>query len=329
MLLCSMAVIGLPLIFILFFLVSVAVSCDVSKLTGSFVQFDIRNQGHQFEELFWTFNENNTIIIYYEENRKTKLYSAYEGRVEFNKEIHSLILKNLQKNDSGLYKATATGEQQKEVAEFRLSVVGRDHSITSSCEEKEVISWVDFALSLSVSGSLAICNHSNPVSWKNTSVAMNQLKLFCYLEEDKKQAKHFHLDWFGLVLGSVIAAIILIALFIVYERLRKKNKTGSLQFYNTTTTVQNKDESPTAFRILQKPDPPSTVYSTVQKSSRPPSSSENSQNPPNPELITGQRQVSLERPGTLPITIYSAVGCSKPETIYATVKKTRNPAHNT
>uniref|UniRef100_A0A4W4FSS2 Immunoglobulin subtype domain-containing protein n=1 Tax=Electrophorus electricus TaxID=8005 RepID=A0A4W4FSS2_ELEEL len=181
----------------------------ISQFKTHFVQFDIRNQGHQFEELFWTFNENNTIIIYYEENRKTKLYSAYEGRVEFNKEIHSLILKNLQKNDSGLYKATATGEQQKEVAEFRLSVVdpvetpvfilgpqqqnndtcnvtlickGRDHSITSSCEEKEVISWVDFALSLSVSGSLAICNHSNPVSWKNTSVAMNQLKLFCYLE---------------------------------------------------------------------------------------------------------------------------------------------------
>ncbi|XP_076837864.1 SLAM family member 5-like [Brachyhypopomus gauderio] len=360
-LMSSMVVTVHSLIFVPFVLVSVTVSCDVFKLTGSSVQFDILNQGPRFEELFWTFNESNTLMIYYEINNKTKLYSAYKDRVEFSEEFHTLVLKNLQKNDSGLYKATTTGEEQKDVAEYKLFVLdpvedpvlipvpqqpsndtcnvtiicrGHDRSITSSCynetcEEKEVTSQVDFALSLSVSAGYVICNHSNPVSWKNTSMELNQIKLFCCFEGNKTQANHSHLEWTMPVLGSVVVVIILVALFIVYERIRKKNKTGSLQFDTDETKVQDKDESPTAFRMLGKPVQPSTVYSTVQRSAQPPGSGKNCQNIPDPELNTGQRQACMERCGRLPIAIYSSVGCSKPETIYATVMKTRNPSHDT
>ncbi|KAI4871889.1 hypothetical protein NFI96_029738, partial [Prochilodus magdalenae] len=65
-----------------------------------------------------------------------------------------------------------------------LTCRGHDLSISSSCyketcEEKEVTSPGGVTLSLSVRGSSIICNHSNPVSWKEAVLEMGELKRLC------------------------------------------------------------------------------------------------------------------------------------------------------
>ena len=79
------------------------------------------------DDLVWVFNGSNNILKYYNDTKKTKQSPAYEGRVEFNEETYSLTLKNLQKTDSGLYEAKASGVVVRVVAEYRLSVLGKSY----------------------------------------------------------------------------------------------------------------------------------------------------------------------------------------------------------
>ena len=49
---------------------------------------------------------------------------THKDRVEFNKETFSLELKNLQKNDSGLYRGEISTVETEVKTEYRLSVLG-------------------------------------------------------------------------------------------------------------------------------------------------------------------------------------------------------------
>ncbi|KAL7842149.1 hypothetical protein SRHO_G00238380 [Serrasalmus rhombeus] len=178
-------------------------SSDVFRLVGKSVHLDIQHPVPEFDDLYWIFNKTENVIKYtYSKN--IKKFPAYVDRVEFNKETYNLTLKNLQKTDSGLYEAEATGGKVITVVNYTLSVLdpvdlpqiqihqlsrgtcnitltcrGHDLTINSSCynetcEEKEVKSPGGIALSLSVSGSIIICNHSNPVSWRNITLDMRK-----------------------------------------------------------------------------------------------------------------------------------------------------------
>ncbi|XP_036417154.1 SLAM family member 9-like [Colossoma macropomum] len=224
------------LIFVLFNLVSLTVSSDVYRLVGSSVQLDIQDPVPEFVMLSWVLNGDDNIIKYYKTTKKTKQYSG-EGRVEFNEETYSLTLKNLQKTDSGLYEAQASVAGSVVVAEHRLSVLdpveapvlthqlngdacnitltcrGHDLSISSSCynetcEEKEVTSPGGITLSLSVSGSTIICNHSNPVSLKKDDLEMGELKRLCADKGAASNAPSAGVSW--CLLKTLLYSIVLI-----------------------------------------------------------------------------------------------------------------------
>ncbi|KAL6468211.1 hypothetical protein MHYP_G00238880 [Metynnis hypsauchen] len=181
------------------------------------------------------------------------------GRVEFNVETYSLTLKNLQKTDSGLYEAKASGNKVRVVAEYRLSVLdpvedpvlthqlsrdtcninltcrGHDLSINSSCEqetceEKEVTSPGGITLSLSVNGSTIICNHSNLVSWKKDVLVMRELKRLCadeaiYTGGSVSPSAGLSVCFLKIVLYSIILTLMLSAVITVHirERLSKSS----------------------------------------------------------------------------------------------------------
>ncbi|KAL7851023.1 hypothetical protein AOLI_G00213790 [Acnodon oligacanthus] len=176
------------------------------------------------------------------------------GRVEFNVETYSLTLKNLQKTDSGLYEAKASGNKVRVVAEYRLSVLdpveapvlthqlsrdtcninltcsSHDLSINSSCEqetceEKEVTSPGGVTLSLSVNGSTIICNHSNPVSWKKDVLVMRELKRLCAEEGSVSPSAGVSVCLLKTVLYSIILTLMLSAVIAVHirERLTKSS----------------------------------------------------------------------------------------------------------
>ncbi|XP_076838083.1 uncharacterized protein LOC143483174 isoform X2 [Brachyhypopomus gauderio] len=202
-------------VFALSILVSITVSSEVFRLMGSSVQLDVQQHGYNYDILVWIFNGHNMVVKYYSESKGSKTYGSFKGRVEFNSVTHSLTLMNLQKSDSGLYTAKASGEDVRTVAKYTLSVLdpietpvltavtdhlstdpdpcnitltcrGHDLSVNSSCynetcEEKEVTSPVGVTLFLSVRDSSSIiCNISNPASWNMNVMEMNNLKVLCH-----------------------------------------------------------------------------------------------------------------------------------------------------
>ncbi|XP_036412770.1 SLAM family member 9-like, partial [Colossoma macropomum] len=179
-----------------------------------------------------------------------------KGRVEFNEETYSLTLKNLQKTDSGLYEEQASADNVTVVAEYRLSVLdpveapvlthqlsrdtcnitltcrGHDLSISSSCyketcEEKEVTSPGGVALSLSVSGSTIICNHSNPASWKTDALELKELERLC---DDGLTVP--------VVVGVVVVIILIVAFIVIYLYWWKKKRSPTTD-RQTDAPVEN------------------------------------------------------------------------------------------
>ncbi|KAI4885988.1 hypothetical protein NFI96_028859 [Prochilodus magdalenae] len=232
-------------------------SSDVSRSVGDSVQLDIQLPVPEFDDFIWVFNRTTNILKYYKETNRTKAYPGYEGRVEFNYRNYSLTLKNLQKTDRGLYEARASAAQVTVVAEYRLSVLdpveapvlnpqssnytcnitltcrGHDLSISSSCntktcEEKEVTSPRGITLSLSINGSSIICNHSNPVSWKEAVLETVELERLC-ADGGGTSPLNWLLLGGGAVVIIIIIIIIIITLTAVFIRLclRRRKSTES------------------------------------------------------------------------------------------------------
>ncbi|KAL7851014.1 hypothetical protein AOLI_G00213700 [Acnodon oligacanthus] len=110
----------LQLIFVLSTLISITEPRNVS--VGDSVHLDLQDTVLKSDDLLWIFNGSDNILRYYSDTQKSKQYPAYEGRVEFNETTYSLTLKNLQKIDSGLYEAKASGHEDRVVAKHRVSV---------------------------------------------------------------------------------------------------------------------------------------------------------------------------------------------------------------
>ncbi|KAG5265278.1 hypothetical protein AALO_G00240480 [Alosa alosa] len=158
----------------------------------------------------WKFHKT-PVVTYIHKYKDADVRSPYKGRVEFDVNSFSLLLKNLQKNDSGLYTAEkeVEGKEIWSVGEYTLSVqepaaaptltvvskwsssdscsvtlncTGLNVSLISRCngivcsQEEGVTS-----LSISLNHNAVSCNHSNPVSWSQTTM---DLKPLCPLYRD-------------------------------------------------------------------------------------------------------------------------------------------------
>uniref|UniRef100_A0AAY5EST7 Immunoglobulin V-set domain-containing protein n=1 Tax=Electrophorus electricus TaxID=8005 RepID=A0AAY5EST7_ELEEL len=306
----------LKCIFALSILVSNTVSHEELRLIGTSVQMDAQDHESTFEEFIWRFNKTINLIKYYNETKKMKVNPSYEGRVEVNIETYSLTLKNLQKKDSGLYEAQVTHFKDKIVAMYYLSVFdpvetpgltyvldkqigdpcnisltckGHGLSVISSCfnktcEKNKNITREGITLYLSViNSSSVICNISNPVSWNMSAIEMKDLKQVCH-----------------------------------------RKGAGSSQGDTVYAEVENGNGKPAA--MLDKLGQPSTVYSVVGKPAQSSGSEESNGTTPNTlyqELETqvslvetsthdtsgvlNMKQVTMERPHTLPETVYATV----------------------
>ena len=99
---------------------------SVFRPTGGSVTLEF--QGHQQLEkesvdyITWYYGQEK--IIKYIPMRDTVTVSTHKDRVEFNNETFSLELKNLQKNDSGLYRGEISAGETQVKTEYMLSVLG-------------------------------------------------------------------------------------------------------------------------------------------------------------------------------------------------------------
>ncbi|XP_041928587.1 natural killer cell receptor 2B4-like isoform X3 [Alosa sapidissima] len=187
-------------------------AAELLVLEGGSVTLNVtgHEDKHDLKRMSWSFYEQE-IVVYSHKNSDVDYDCVYEARMEFDVNTFSLRLKNLQKTDSGLYKAEKAlhGKQKETVAEYRIYVLepaaaptltvvsnwsssdscsvtlnctGLNVSLISSCngivcsQEEGVTS-----LSISLNHSTVSCNHSNPVSW---SQATMDLKPLCPLYRD-------------------------------------------------------------------------------------------------------------------------------------------------
>lgn len=80
------------------------------------------------DKVIWRFNQSHDDIISYYPNygksRQLRIKVTYKGRVAFDNTTFSLGLKNLMKNDSGLYTGEVLSENRT-VVQYSLRVFGK------------------------------------------------------------------------------------------------------------------------------------------------------------------------------------------------------------
>ncbi|XP_026061384.1 uncharacterized protein LOC113045303 isoform X2 [Carassius auratus] len=195
--------------FILFLISNTGFSAEISVFvqTGASVQLDIQTQQlPEFELLAWMNNKSESIVRYNSDSKRVAPLDSYKDRVVFNDVTFSLTLKNMQKTDSGLYTARTIGSKTRDLVSYRVSVIDsveapvltvnsnwfssdsctvnftcRTHELminssyqNNSCSPQEVTSQIN-TLTLDCSEEYIICNHSNPVSWKQDRINITQL----------------------------------------------------------------------------------------------------------------------------------------------------------
>ncbi|XP_076150348.1 CD48 antigen-like isoform X3 [Alosa pseudoharengus] len=179
---------------------------SVFRQTGGSVTMEFQ-QHQQLEResidfIQWHFGQQKRMK--YVPHKDTLTVFTHKDRVVFNKGTFSLELKNLQKNDSGLYRGEISAETEVQ-AEFHLFVLVsapvltilsqtsssdlcnvtltcrvRNLSLNISCSNN--ICWPeeeaspDSTLTLFVTDDTITCNHSNQVSWRN---ATRKIKTLC------------------------------------------------------------------------------------------------------------------------------------------------------
>ncbi|KAI1901205.1 hypothetical protein AGOR_G00031900 [Albula goreensis] len=97
----------------------------VCVLKGSSKWLDVPEyQDLQFNTMFWNFNNDESVLEYSHKFKDLTVYKAFKDKVEFSQTNFSLLLKNMQAGDSGLYtaKITDANGKIKHVAKHRLSV---------------------------------------------------------------------------------------------------------------------------------------------------------------------------------------------------------------
>ncbi|XP_062284446.1 CD48 antigen-like [Scomber scombrus] len=156
----------------------------------------------EVHEFRWRVNNTHNVVRLFPDKR-ARISDSYEGRVEFSVQNHSLLLKNLQQNDSGDYTALINGDNIERVAEYKVIIqdpvspvqlsVNSVSNSTESCNLTVTCSTEDSLINSTfrcdnqtcnqeggeqsentTSGSslrvylfndFIICNHSNQISW--------------------------------------------------------------------------------------------------------------------------------------------------------------------
>uniref|UniRef100_A0A8C7S8E7 Immunoglobulin V-set domain-containing protein n=1 Tax=Oncorhynchus mykiss TaxID=8022 RepID=A0A8C7S8E7_ONCMY len=185
---------------------------SVFVLKGQDVRLNVQTNVQLKEDvdvLYWKFDTSVNVVKY----PPKVTFERYRGRAECSEEDFSLLLKNLQEEDSGLYEAV-NKQTIKELYLFSERVEppvltvdsvssingtcnvtvacrGQNTSVNSSCnsstcsqvggERRRAETTTVPLLSVYVAGGSIICNHSNQVSWANDT---KEIKTIC-LEKGK------------------------------------------------------------------------------------------------------------------------------------------------
>ncbi|KAL7851015.1 hypothetical protein AOLI_G00213710 [Acnodon oligacanthus] len=161
--------------------------------------------------------------------------------------------------------ASASRQLSNNTCNITLTCRGHGLSLNSSCynetcEEMEMTSPTSITLSLSVNGSSIICNNSNPVSWKEAVLEMEELKQLCADNGEFNKKEDEQPLQLLLLAVVVIGVIILLVTFISFYLCWRKS-TGPTHCENTVYAEVKRNGAATSITL----ETYSTVYSVPQK----------------------------------------------------------------
>ncbi|XP_047446560.1 SLAM family member 5-like isoform X1 [Mugil cephalus] len=250
----------------------------------------------EFDFFVWKFDTSN-VLVGYSPGGKPKNYT---GRVEFSVENYSLKLKNLQDDDSGVYTALATADQQQTVAKYMVTVQGPvspvdlnpdsvsnssdscNLTVTCSTEDSHISSTFTCdtktcsqeggdqskvtnsgaSLRVHLLNDTIICNHSNQVSWTQKKTQIQDLcPLHAGLEHPFGPISTIIMIFVG-VLMMVVGSCLL------YKRRKRDRKTIKNPLYGRSVRSADRDSALS----------PSSTYSLVGQNTGPRGSTETKTN---------------------------------------------------
>ncbi|XP_015259780.1 PREDICTED: SLAM family member 5-like [Cyprinodon variegatus] len=165
---------------------------------GSDLLLDVdKNAIKQGDDFSWKCN--STFVVKFNDGTQPSVKGKYEGRSYFFKQNYSVVIRNVQHEDSGNYKARASGEEERIIADYTVivqdpvtpvkltthSLDARDCNFTATCKvvDSEVSGIYqcynqtcralskpdvkDSLLTVYIQEGSVVCNHSNNVSWTN------------------------------------------------------------------------------------------------------------------------------------------------------------------
>ncbi|XP_048105923.1 SLAM family member 9-like isoform X1 [Alosa alosa] len=260
---------------------------SVFALEGNSVTLIMKENYHlDPNDVTWTFNESLNIVRYYPHYNKShqlRGLGLYKGRVEFDSTTFSLELKNLQKNDSGLYKGEIHYENCNIVIVYRLSIFEKvsapvltvepdlssgdlcNVTVTANCTAGELTltstcnSSICTQEELTMSSSLAIgirdgdiiCNHSNQLNWSHATVRLCQNTQQSFITGP--------LEWKLIIIAGGLALGGLFICGVLYFRMHVTNK-GSLSSH-IYQSVENLEKNQTDLVCAKALSPSSDVKS--------------------------------------------------------------------
>ncbi|XP_027876544.1 uncharacterized protein LOC114146564 [Xiphophorus couchianus] len=295
---------------VLLFLISLLDSAEGSERrivkSGSNLLLEVNKNGVGKDDyFFWKFN-NSVNLVRFIPGGEPKI--KYIERTDFFKDNYSLLLRNVQPNDTGNYEAQANGDTAKTVAEY--TVIVQDpvspvkltvKPIKSSCYNftvtcKTVDSQIsgtfqcdnischlldqtdlkDSSLKVHVEESSIICNHSNQVSWEKD---VKNIISICEKPPVLNTATIVGITFGALLLVSIMCSVLIIMC-------KRKRSANTVYEVPQETPLPNPYANPA--EITESPSPTST-YALVQLHSRPVQSNVTSTSTnPQPETIYAQ-----------------------------------------
>uniref|UniRef100_A0A3Q2VF83 Immunoglobulin subtype domain-containing protein n=1 Tax=Haplochromis burtoni TaxID=8153 RepID=A0A3Q2VF83_HAPBU len=186
-------------------------------------------------DLFWRVNSSNNIAkcVF---NKDPFVYNKYAGKAELFGPNCSLKLKNVQHSDSGDYTALVVSQQEQRVAEYKVIVQVTPVDLTvdpvsktsDSCNLTVTCSTVDFNISSSFRCDGKICSHAEEKDLKATkefsslSVYLQQDTIFCNHSNQVSwnQTTKVLKSYFVFSVGLIIMVIAVISVHIM-EKIKK------------------------------------------------------------------------------------------------------------
>uniref|UniRef100_A0A3Q3G2E6 Ig-like domain-containing protein n=1 Tax=Labrus bergylta TaxID=56723 RepID=A0A3Q3G2E6_9LABR len=212
------------------------------------------------EDFIWKVNGSINVVKF--RGIEHSIPEKYKSRVEFSAQTHSLLLKNVQKGDSGVYRALVSGDKDITVAEYNVTVLdpvsgvkltvklcssdstnvtvicSTEDSLISStftCDtqtcsheggERAEIITPGASLDVYLKNGSVICNHSNQVS---STRDIQKIEEFCVKPEASKGSQYkVTLIVVAIVLSLGVLAVTG-AVFIIKGENKIKQRTWKIQ----------------------------------------------------------------------------------------------------